>query len=77
MKVAPSPLEMIQREMIGICNIKIGSSPLIEHVVLLDRLIHNLLSINQLCDNLRVIFDNSSCDVLDKKLNSFVLSSFL
>ena len=35
---------------IGICNIKIGSSPLIENVVLVEGLKYNLLSISQLYD---------------------------
>ena len=35
---------------IGIGNIKIGSSPLTENVVLVNGLKHNLLSISQLCD---------------------------
>ena len=51
-------------------------SPLIENVTLVDGLKHNLLSINQLCDeSLRVILDDSTCDV-DKKNNSCVLSDF-
>jgi len=38
---------------------------------------HNLLSISQLCDkSLRVIFDDSTCDALDKKTNTCVLFSF-
>ena len=35
---------------IGIANIKVGSSPLIENIVLVDGLKHNLSSISQLCD---------------------------
>ena len=50
MKVAPSPSEMIPKEKnISIDNIKIGSSLLIETIVLVDGLKHNLLSISQLC----------------------------
>jgi len=37
-------------KIIGICNIKISSSPLIENVVLVDCLKYNLLSISQLYD---------------------------
>ena len=38
---------------------------------------HNLLSISQLCDkSLRIIFDDSTCDVLDTKINTCVLSGF-
>ena len=36
---------------------------------------HNLLSISQLCDkDFKIIFDNFSCDILDKKTNTRVLS---
>ena len=55
-------------KIIGICNIKIGSSPLIENVVLIEGLKHNLLSISQLCDKgFKVIFDDFTCDILDRK----------
>jgi len=44
-------------KIISIGNINIRSSPLIEDVVLVDGLKHNLLSISQLCDkSLRVYF---------------------
>ena len=50
---------------------------MIEDVVLVDGLKHNLLSIGQLCDKgLRVIFDDSTCDVLNKKIDSCALFSF-
>ena len=63
-------------KIIGIDNIKISSSPLIENVILVDGLKHNLLNISQLCDKgLRVIFDDSTCDILDKKSNTCVLFS--
>ena len=43
---------------IGIGNIKIGTYPLIENLVLVDGLKHNLVSISQLCDHgLKVVFD--------------------
>ena len=66
MKVAPSPSEIDSKaNIIGIGNIKIGSSLLIENVILVDRLKHNLLSISQLCDRgFKVNFDDSSCNVL-------------
>ena len=54
---------------IGIGNIKIGTFPLIENVVLLDGLKHNLLSISQLCDRgFKVIFDESPCNIFYCKL---------
>ena len=62
---------------IGIGNSKIGSSPLIENVVLVDALKHNLLSISQLCDRaFKVIFDDSSCNILDGKINACILFGF-
>ena len=64
-------------KIVGIDNIKIGSSSLIEDIVLVDDLKHNLLSISQICEKgLRVIFNDSTCDVLDKKINSCVLFNF-
>ena len=59
-------------KIVGISNIKIGSSLLIEDV-LVDGLKHNLLNISQLCDKgLKVIFDDLSCNVLDiKPINAF------
>ena len=54
---------------IGIGNIQIGASSLIENVVLVDGLKQNLLSISQLCDRgLKVVFDDSSCKILIVKL---------
>ena len=62
---------------IGIGNIKIGPSPLIENVVLVDGLKHNLLSISQLCDGgLKVIFDESSCKIFYCKTNECILTGF-
>jgi len=64
-------------KIIGIGNIKICSSPLIENVVLIKGLKHNLLSISQLCDkDFKVIFDDFTCDVLDKKTKICVLLAF-
>ena len=62
---------------IGIGNIKIGASPLIENVVLVDGLKHNLLSISQLCDRgTKVIFDESSCKIYNCKTNECILTGF-
>ena len=50
---------------------------MIEDVILVEGLKHNLLSISQICDKgLRIIFDDSTCDVLDKKSNTCILSGF-
>jgi len=44
---------------------------------LVEELKHNLLSISQLYDKgLKIIFDDSTCDILDKKSNTCVLSGF-
>ena len=62
---------------IGICNIKIGLSSLIENIALVEGLKHNLLSISQLYDkDLRIIFYDSTCDIIDEKSNSRVLFYF-
>ena len=62
---------------IGIGNIKIGSSLLIENVILVDGLKHNLLSISQLFDRgFKVNFDDLSYNVLDNKTNACILFRF-
>ena len=62
---------------VGLENIKVSSSSLIENIISVEGLKYNLLSINQLCDKgLNVIFDDFNCDVLDKKMNSCVHSNF-
>ena len=62
---------------ISIGNTKIGSSPLIENVVLVDGLKYNLLSISQLCNqDFKFIFDDLYCNVLDSKINACILSEF-
>ena len=43
-------------KIIGIGNINIGSSPLMEDVVLVDEVKHNILSISQLCDKSLKVF---------------------
>ena len=51
-----------KRKIIGIGNVGNSSSPIIENVLLIDNLKHNLLSISQLCDKYyRVIFETSKC----------------
>ena len=39
-----------KEKIISIGNIKLGSSPMIENVTLVDGLKYNLLSVSQLCD---------------------------
>ena len=49
---------------------------MIEDVILVDELKHNLLSVSLSDKGLRVIFDDCTCDILDKKSNFCVLFSF-
>ena len=63
---------------IGIGNIKIGASLIIENIVLVEGLKPNLWSISQLCDkDFKVDFDDLTCDILEKKTNICVLSGFV
>ena len=78
MKVALTFGDDSKGKIIGIGNIKIGLSPLIENVVLVDGLKHNLLSINQPCEKgLSVIFYDSTYDIFNEKMNSYVFSVFV
>jgi len=64
-------------KIIGIANIKIGSSSLIENIIFIEGLKYNLLSISQLYDKgFKVILDDFTCDILDKKLNAYILFDF-
>ena len=64
-------------KIIGIGNIKLGTSPLIENVVLVDGLKHNLLSVSQLCDKgFDVVFNNLACKVIDRQSNTCIFSGF-
>ena len=57
-------------KIIGIGNVGKESSPMIENVLLVDGLKHNLLSISQLCDKEnKVIFDKDSCTIESIKDN--------
>jgi len=76
MKVAPSPSEMTPKEkIIGIGNVKLGTSPLIENLV--DDLKHNLLSVSQLCDKgFNVFFNNLACSIIDRQTNACIFFEF-
>ena len=57
-------------KIIGIGNVGKESSPMIENVLLVDGLKHNLLSISQLCDRgNKVIFDKDLCTIESIKDN--------
>ena len=65
-------------KIIGIGNVKLGTSPIIENVVLVDGLKHNLLSVSQLCDKgFNVIFDDLACSVMIDKLMQVYFSDFV
>ena len=56
----------VKGKILGIGNIGTTSSPIIENVLLVDSLKHNLISISQLCDKgYRVIFEPSKCLIED------------
>ena len=58
----------------GIGSIGNHSSILIENVLLVDGLKHNLLSISQLCDKgFYVSFDKSGCKIIDIESNRIML----
>ena len=60
-------------KIIGIGNIKIGSSRIIK-----EGLRHNHLSFSQLCDRgFKIVFDDFSCDILDKKTNTYFSLVFM
>ena len=62
-------------KIVSIGSIKLGSSPMIENIDLVDGLKHNLLSISQLCDRgFKVVFDDLACNILDRQANACVLS---
>ena len=49
-------------KIMGIGTVSMSSNLMIENVLLVKGLKHNLLSISQLCDkNYKVIFDNNKC----------------
>ena len=53
---------------IGYGNVKIGASPIIKNVALVNNLKHNRLIISQLCDkSFKVIFDSTTCIAVNDK----------
>jgi len=78
MKVAPSPSEMTQRvKSLVLVISRLAHLFLIENIILIEGLKHNLVSISQLYDkDLKVVFDDFTCDILDKKTNTCVLFDF-
>jgi len=65
-------------KIVGIGNIKLGSSPMIENVALVNGLKHNLLSVSQLCEKgFNVIFDDLTCNIFDRQLMHVYFPDFM
>src|SRR5436853_7473638 len=60
-------------KVIAIGNVGQGENPLIENVLLVDGLKHNLLSISQLCDKgYKVLFDKDACHLYDLNMTNVI-----
>ena len=68
--------EMTQKDTSGYRNMKISISFIIENIVLVNGLKHNLLNISQLCDkDFKIIFYFTSCIVVDSN-NAYIFFGF-
>src|SRR5205809_3850645 len=66
-----------QCKLIGVGNIGQGKNPLIENVLLVDGLTHNLLSISQLCDKgYKVLFDKNACHLYDLDMTNVIAKGY-
>ena len=64
-------------KVIAIGNVGQGENPLIENVLLVDGLKHNLLSISQLCDkDYKVLFDKNACHLYDLEMTNVVAKGY-
>ena len=64
-------------KVIAIGNVGQGENPLIENVLLVDGLKHNLLSISQLCDKgYKVLFDKNACHLYDLEMTNVVAKGY-
>src|SRR5436190_7549133 len=62
-----------QCKVIAIGNVGQCKNPLIENILLVDGLRHNLLSISQLCDRgYKVLFDNMACYLYDLHMKNII-----
>src|SRR3954465_14618795 len=62
-----------QCKVIAIGNVGQGKNPLIENVLLVDGLRHNLLSISQFCDRgYKVLFDKDACYLYDLHIKNII-----
>src|SRR3954467_4183403 len=66
-----------QCKVVAIGNVGQGKNPLIENVLLVDGLKHNLLSISQLCDKgYKIIFDKNACHLYDIDMTNIIAKSY-
>src|SRR5436189_3773027 len=66
-----------QCKVIAIGNVCQGKNPLIENILLVDGLKHNLLSISQLCDNCyKVLFDKNACHLYDIDMTNIIAKGY-
>src|SRR5438270_11573220 len=66
-----------QCKVIGVGNVGQGKNPLIENVLLVDGLTHNLLSISQLCDKgYKVLFDKNACHLYDLDMTNVIAKGY-
>ena len=66
----------IKSRIVGIGNVSKNDSNLIIAVMLVEGLIHNLLSISQFCDQgYRVVFEPSCCIIKDSTSNKIILTA--
>ena len=62
---------------IGHGSISNNSSSLIENILLVDGLKHNLLSISQLCDKgFKMIFESSHCIIKDSQSDKIIFTGY-
>src|SRR2546430_4172487 len=66
-----------QCKVIAIGNVGQGKNLLIENILLVDGLKHNLLSISQLCDKgYKVIFDKDACHLYDIDMTNVIAQGY-
>ena len=61
----------------SIGNVGQGKNSLIENILLIDGLKHNLLSISQLCDkSYKVLFDKNACHLYDIDITNIIAKGY-
>ena len=62
---------------IGIGTVGNPNNPLINNVLLVDGLKHNLLSISQLCDiGYKIVFEKDACLIYDRDMINVIFRGF-